>query len=257
MPTPSVSPVSPVPPPRPLPAVVRKSRNGGLIAVAVAAGVVLLLGLIGVPISLYALQQHGPGDGGRDPLTGSTTSAPAVSGPTYDVKKVPENLCGVVDLSALAEVFEGDDDKPEAHRDANEYFTTATCIVSRDHSVRGVPESVGTLGLSVHVFANPASATRSHQKSREDAQRNTTALADLPDFGTDGYIYPKKNNTAKPGLDASFELELQDGNMLWSVSLTGSRVDDKDWTDKQREDLRARLITAAKASYAKVVAVLK
>src|SRR5262249_10523972 len=103
MPTPTVPPtppVSPAPPPRPTPPP-RQGRNGGLLAVAVAAGVVLLLLLIGVPISLYALQGLGSGDSGQDPLAGSTTSAsPAVSGPKYDVKKVPENLCAVVDLSA-------------------------------------------------------------------------------------------------------------------------------------------------------------
>ena len=254
-------------PPRP-PVPPRSGRSGGFIVAIVVGVVVALLLVIGVPVAVYtathktntSASPNGPGATNR-PSTNeaSSASSPAsekTSSAKYAIEKIPENLCGVVDTGALNALFEAESGKPSANRNLSNIFGSGTCILSRQHNKSDLPVSVGTLSFSLYVFADQTAAEANQKQTLDNAKLNA-ATTDVTGLGDTAFVYQVKTNTANPGSEASYTLEARDGNLRWSASVIGSRIDSVNWSDAERKDMQDRLISMAKASYVKATAGMK
>jgi hypothetical protein len=186
------------------------------------------------------------------------TASPATNATgKYDLKKIPENMCTAIDFSAFASLFEAETGQPSSSRNLSTYLGYGGCTTSRGHNSGQTPISVATISFTVYVFPNPAAAVSAQDQARSDAKLNTSDLVDVTDVGETGFLYPYKNNTAQPGSDASYMLEVRDGNMRVTASAFISRIDDKSWSDTERRDIQQRLRSIAKASLNKTAAAMK
>jgi hypothetical protein len=257
----------PVMPPRP-PVPPRSGRGGGFIAAIIAGVVVVVLLVIGVPVAIYtmshktnATSSSGPGASNR-PSTGGTSPGTEETGSTstakYAIAKIPENLCGVVDISALTSLFETDSGTaPSGSRQLSTIFGSATCVLSRQHNNSAkLPVSIGTMSFVLYVFADQSAAEANQKQTLDNAKLNA-ATTDVPGFGDAAFVYQVKTNTANPGSEASYTIEARDANLRMTASVIGTRIDQVNWSDTERKDLQNRLISMAKASFQKATSGMR
>jgi hypothetical protein len=251
--------------PRPPAPPQRRPSRFGVGAAVTAAAVVVLLVFVGGTIGLYNWLGRSAAvnaSASRSPSSPSaqrseesaTSSGPAApDGPVpvkYDLRKVPANLCGQVDMTALAASFEVEGGAPSGERNVTTYLGTASCILSRTHNDgRGNALLIGTIAVVVYVFSDPALAVTSQQQSVDNAKLNGK-VNDVAGIGDAAFAFRQQGNTADPGKDASYVLEARDANLRFTANFTAIR-ESGTFSDKERTDIESRFTTTVKASFAK------
>jgi actin-like ATPase involved in cell morphogenesis len=257
-------------PPLPPPGPARSGRGGGFIAVIVGVAVVALALVIGGSAAIYTVVKKANGGSSPtgfkpsinvpslSPWSGQTGSPESAAAAKYDIKKIPENLCGVLDIGAVTSVFEAESGSPSGNRNLSTLFGSASCILSRQHNNSAkLPVSVGTLSFSMHVFSDTGTAESTQKQTLDNAKLNSGTVTDVKDIGDTGFMHEQKSNTANPGSEAAYVVEARDGNLRWSATVIGTRIDKVAWTDAERRDLQNRLLSMAKASFIKATAGMR
>jgi hypothetical protein len=202
---------------------------------------------------------------GGDPSTGPTTAAtgpaggassggqaPAnAKGPSkYDLSKLPENECDASDATPLYDLFEGELAKPSPVRVPNATVNSSSCGYSRAHNPGKPDLTTATLTFAAWAFQDATVAATSQRGDSETAKL-AGPNNPVPGLGEDAIIYetPSTNSQVKGAV--SMTLAARDSNLRLVVYFIGQRNDGVDWTQKQKNDVRDRMITAAKNTFAK------
>jgi hypothetical protein len=181
-------------------------------------------------------------------VTGTATGGPATGSGKYDLNKLPEDECKASDATPLFDLFEGELAKETAQRVPNAVVNTSACSYSRAHNV-GKPDLV-TASVTFHALGyKDLSVAVSQQDGDVATAKIAGANNPVPGLGEDAIVYetPDDNNKGSLKLDVA----VRDSNLRLHVYFNGQRNDGAGWSQKQRNDVRDRLIEAAKNTLAK------
>ncbi|GAA2335698.1 Hsp70 family protein [Dactylosporangium salmoneum] len=235
-----------VPPPsadEPTVPAARAAAPRGRLRVAVAAAAVVVLAFAG--FATYMSLRDTGGTGADAPA-----SAPA---PRYDLTKAPDNLCAFMDLAPFADLYEGQEEPDLPSRNLNGQMATANCQSTRTQK-RGA--AIAVFNGSVSVRADPAGTAFDYQQMVADTARvndNPVAVAGL---GDEAVVYQAKDSSQKAATELMLVIGVRQANLVWILRVRFTRSDKAGWTDKNRQDLRDRLVAVTRATLPNLAAAL-
>ncbi|MEU7871287.1 Hsp70 family protein [Dactylosporangium sp. NPDC049140] len=237
---PASAPVSPAPAPAPVPASpapplypARRGRRGLRVALA-AAGAIVAFGAFATYKTLSTNEPD-------DPQTSASTPA----APKYDLTKAPDDLCAQLDLTAFRTVYETEEEPPRPSRNLTGQAGTANCTTRRSHQKPAV----------LALFAGTVTIRPDQQLTQadyrlmvaEDARVNDTPEP-VENLGEEAVVYRLKDSSKRAATDLTLILGVREHNLTWQLRMTATRTDGKGWTAAELTDLRARLVTATRAT---------
>ncbi|MEV4517652.1 Hsp70 family protein [Dactylosporangium sp. NPDC049525] len=234
------------PPPPP-----QRRGGGGGAGIAVAAVVVVVVVLLGAAgVGAYLLLNNGTTVGPNG--SGASGAARTSSGPgRFQVTKLPENICGTIDMSPISSSYEDPAGDPTPSRNLNTFVGTASCTVSRLHK-SGTDISTASVVSIASVYADLSSGA-AVAKQMHDSARLNSAVTDLQGVGEQAFTYVDKQQQSVVtatfvGVVSNLVLNL---TLVVSPGGTG-----KTFTDAQIKDLQTRVGDVGKATLPKTVAAL-
>ncbi|MER7284044.1 Hsp70 family protein [Dactylosporangium sp. NPDC000244] len=253
-PQPPVMPQQPVPmPPRMNPPARRGLSPAALVAIVLAA--VLLVGG-GIAGATY-LTKDTPGGNSQAGAGATTGAAKAAGGPgRYNLDNVPEDECQASDASMFNDLFEAEISKPTPSRNPNATINSSTCGYTRAHALTDSKQQ-RTASISFTVFAaNDVSLAQNMQSQEASTARLAGPNSEVPNLGEEAIFY-ETPGTGDQVSRLTMTLGVRDSNVRLQVYFIGSRGDGAAWTQKEKNDVRDRVISAARATFTKSVAGMK
>jgi actin-like ATPase involved in cell morphogenesis len=244
---PPMFPQAPAVPPTAAP---RRGLAPALIVAFALVGVLVLGGGVAAAVLLFGDRPD------ASPTAAGGSGAPASAGgqapgaAKYDLDKVPENQCNASDPTPLYDLFEGELAKEYPVRSPGSVVNNSSCSYSRAHNV-GKPE-VQTMSLMVQVLAyKDVSTAVTGQAQETETAKLAGPNSPVPGLGEEAIVYetPSANDQQKGTL--KLDLSVRDSNLQLRLYFLAQRNDGVQWTQKQKNDARDRLITAAKNTFAK------
>ncbi|MGI5239667.1 Hsp70 family protein [Dactylosporangium sp. CA-139066] len=253
--SPGVPPVAPPPvyaPPPVFPQPPRPARKGMAPALIVVLALIGVLILGGGAVGAALLFKDGPTNGpaGSGPTGGGQAPVNAKGPGKYDLSKLPENECDASDATPLYDLFEAEMTKPTAQRQPNATANGSTCVYSHAHNL-SQPEAQ-TMYVMFQVLAyNDVSLAVNQQKTDTETAKLAGPNNTVPGLGEEAVIYETPSTTEQTKGTLKFDLVLRDSNLVLHEYFNGQRNDGAAWSQKQKNDVRDRMITAAKNTFAK------
>jgi hypothetical protein len=234
----------------------------------VPALLIVLLLVIGLPVvvggggaAVYFL--------GRDDTTGGPSGGPSggpagsaagqqgytTGGPgRYDLGKLPEDECAKVDYAAFTELYDAENGKPTSNRAPNTTINSSTCTISRGHT-SSTPTDVrtGTLMIMASAYNDVALAVLG-QKQDVDNAKLAGPNSPVPGLGEEAIVYETPGTAEHDKTQLALTLTVRDSNVRMTIYLTAYRNDNAGYSQRDKNDLRDRLITIAKVSFPKTIA---
>nr|BFE60976.1 hypothetical protein GCM10020063_055020 [Dactylosporangium thailandense] len=242
------------PPVQPPPAPARRGLSPAALVAIVLAAVLLVGG--GITGAMYLTKDKPNGNGPA--ATGATSgAAKAASGPgRYNLDNVPEDLCQASDASMFNDLFETELSKPMPNRNPNATINSSTCGYTRAHALTDSKQQ-RTASISFTVFAaNDVSLAQNMQNQEASTARLAGPNSEVPNLGEEAIFY-ETPGTGDQVSRLTMTLGVRDSNVRLQVYFIGSRGDGAAWTQKEKNDVRDRVISAARATFTKSVAGMK
>jgi len=168
--------------------------------------------------------------------------------PKYAATRPPDNLCALIDLSALTTVYELEDAKASPERHVTAENSNASCMLQRNH--RNTVHAVVQVALELRS-ENAIARTIYQSMVGDTAKLNVDPVA-LTGLGEEGVVWEDQGSSAKAKTDLTVQLGVIDNNLVWTVRLNLRRSDNAGWSAADKQDLRDRLVTTTRASLPKV-----
>jgi hypothetical protein len=231
------------PDPEPLPRVAPARRRRGLLPVLVA---VVSLVVAFAAFATYMTITTNEDDGGGG-------SGPSVAPAKYDLTKAPEDLCAILDLTPFAALYETPERPAVPSRNVTGQLGIASCEAVRVHQ-KGAIRAI--FGASVSVRADPTLVPVDYRQIVADTARVNDAPAAVPDLGEESVVFAMKDSSKRLATDLTLVVGVRESNLVWTLRLTLTRSDAAGWSDKDKQDLRDRLVAVTRTALPKVTAEL-
>ncbi|WP_433087547.1 hypothetical protein ACQP1P_16495 [Dactylosporangium sp. CA-052675] len=241
------------------PAPARRGLSPAAVVAIVLAAVLLVGG--GIAGAAYLTKDepggNGPAAAGSTGAGAATGAAKAGSGPgRYNLDNVPEDECRASDASMFDDLFEAELSKPTPSRNPNATINSSTCGYTRVHALTDAKQQ-RTASISFTVFAaNDVSLAQNMQNQETSTARLAGPNSAVPDLGEEAVFY-ETPGTGDQVSRLTMTLGVRDSNVRLQVYFIGSRGDGAAWTQREKNDVRDRIISAAKATFTKSVAGMK
>jgi len=227
-------------------------KRSALPVILVGVLALLLLGGGGVVALTYFNRPDKPGAAGSDgpsnhPSTNATGSgAKAVK---YHNDVLPENLCTVVDLGHLATAFEKEASAPNHQFTVTAGTGVDSCTISRQHAAA---VSFLSMIFTAVVYTDTNIATSQQKSAADDAAANHYTTIPLTGVGDEAFLVPYSVTSSNKDTDASYQAQVRDGNLRWTVTLSEIRSNEK-WSDAERQQMLDDLAATVKATHKKLI----
>jgi hypothetical protein len=200
--------------------------------------------VVGGGLGAYLLLRNGDKTGNQNG-SGASGAAGKTGGPgRFQMSKLPENVCGTIDMGPINKSYEAAAGDPNPSRALNTYASTATCSISRMHKA-GNTVATATVMSMVTVYADVTAA-----KQMRDSARLNSPLTEIKGVGEDAVTYIDQKQPAV--LTATFfGIE---SNVTVNLTLVASPLTGTTFTDEQRKELQTRLGEVGKATFPRTVA---
>jgi actin-like ATPase involved in cell morphogenesis len=227
----------------------QRSGRGGVAVAAVLAVVAVLV--LGAGVGVYLLMNgnknrgtntNGPGGNGT---TGRTSSGPG----RFDMTKLPQNICGTLDLGPISSSYEEAVGDPTASRNLNTYAGTASCTVSRMHKAGTAVTTASVLSMTT-VYADLTTGAAAGKQQFDSAKLNG-AVTDVAGVGDRAFTFADLQQPAAP----TFTFVGVESNLICTITLVVS-TGGKALTDAQVKDLQSKLVQLGKGTFPKTVAAV-
>ncbi|MFC5003834.1 Hsp70 family protein [Dactylosporangium cerinum] len=228
------------PPPPPAP---RRQGSGAGVAVAVVLVLVAVL-VVGGGVGAYLLLKNGNTNGSPN-TSGASGAGRQSSGPgRFDVAKLPQNICGTIDVAPISGQYEEPAGEPSPSRNLNTFASVASCAISRIHKADYSTASVVSIAT---VYADLATA-----KQMIDSARLNSDLTELDGIGEQACTYVDKQQPSV--LTVTFVGV--ESNLVLTLTLVVSAGNSGKFTDAQIKDLQNRLGDIGRKTFPKTVAAI-
>jgi hypothetical protein len=237
---------APFPGPAPLPPPAKK-RSSLLI---ILAGVIAVLVLAGGGV--FALNTFGKPDNPSHASSTGPNNTPTDAGAKalkYHNEMLPEDLCTVVDLGHLAAAFEKEAQAPNHSFSVTAGTGVASCTVSRQHAAA---VSFLTILYNAIIFTDTNIATSNYKSARNDTTANRYTPTPLSGIGDEAYLAPYPMSSVNQDTSASYAVQVRDGNLRWTVTMTETRTNEK-WSDADRQQMMDDLAATVQATHKKLI----
>ncbi|GAA3207091.1 Hsp70 family protein [Dactylosporangium siamense] len=232
------------PPPPPAP---RRRGSGAGVAVAVVLVLVAVL-VVGGGVGAYLLLKNGNTNGTPN-TSGASGAGRQSSGPgRFDLKKLPQNICGTIDVAPISGKYEDPVGEPTPSRNLNTFAGTASCSISRTHKADYSTASVVSIAT---VYAD-LSTGAAVAKQMIDSARLNGDVTELDGIGEQAYTYVDKQQPSV--LTATFVGV--ESNLVLNLTLVVSAANSGTFTDAQIKDLQSRLGDIGRKTFPKTVAAI-
>jgi len=235
------------PAPTPLPPPVKKRSALPIILAAVIA--LIVLGGGGIFAVSYFGKPDNPNVVGSTPPSNNDASGAAAKPLKYHNDLLPENLCTVVDLGHLATSFEKEASAPNHQFSVTAGTGVASCTVNRQH---GVAASFLTVLYNAIMFTDTNIAISNYKSARDDTVANRFTPTPLSGLGDEAYLAPYPLSSVNQDTTGSYAVQVRDGNLRWTVTMTESRPNEK-WSDADRQQMMDDLAATVKATHKKLI----
>jgi uncharacterized protein YlxP (DUF503 family) len=246
MPPSSGRPAAPTwtPPPPPAP---RRQGSGAGVAVAVVLVLVAVL-VVGGGIGAYLLLSNGNTTGKPNNSSGSGAGRQSSGPGRFDLKKLPQDICGTIDVAPISGQYEAAAGEPTPSRNLNTFAGTASCSISRTHKADFSTASV----VSIATVCADLSTGAAVAKQMIDSARLNGDVTELDGIGDQAYTYVDKQQPTV--LTVSFVGV--ESNLVLNLSLVVSAGSNGKFTDAQSKDLQNRLGDIGRKTFPKTVAAI-
>ncbi|WP_326999995.1 Hsp70 family protein [Dactylosporangium sp. NBC_01737] len=235
--------LDPAPPPAP-----RRGGGAGITVAVVLTLVVVLVG--GAAVGAYLLLSGGNKPGGANG-SGTSGAARTSSGPgRFQLTKLPENICGTVDMGPINGPYEQPAGDPTPSRNLNTFAGTASCTISRMHRA-GSAISTASVVCIATVYAD-LSTGAAVAKQMLDSARLNGPVTEVKGVGEQAFTYVDKQ---QPGALSATFISVE-SNLVLNMTLVASADSTGKFSDAQIKDLQTRLGDVGKATLPKTVAAL-
>jgi len=259
-PSPAVSrPGSPAPAlsayPAPVGPATKARRSPALTVAAAVVAALVLLGGGGAAYALYndKVRGGGAGDGGPSgsppTLAGQQPVGAGVAG-EYDLRKLPGELCDLVDIGPLASRYKTETSEPVATRNLTTTVGFDICTITRSRT-DGTTVIGVSLSFTAYVYQD-VSLAKTYQKTALDNAKLNTPVTEVTDLGEEAFAHEGNQSSGAQKTTLSLTITTRDSNLQWSSVLTAVRSDNAGWTGAEKRDLQSKLAAVTRSNLTKI-----
>ncbi|GAA2366041.1 hypothetical protein [Dactylosporangium salmoneum] len=230
----------------------RRGTSPALLAALIVVGLLVVGGGVYGATRLFNKDTGGPSSSASGGAGGGVPATKGGAG-KYDLAKLPEDLCTVSDPTSLYDLFEAENAKPFAQRVPQSVVNSASCTFMRLHDANKPTLQTGTISFQAFAY-NDASVAATQHNSDIDTAKLAGPNGPVPGLGEDAIIYETPPVNADLKGTVHLTLALKDSNVIYKLDFNGQRNDGGEWSQKSKNDIRDRMITAVKNSLPKTLA---